>query len=156
AFVDVHPETVTMHFETSPPGLGLTLDGQPIPTPADVVGVVGVIRTIEAPSPQDVYTFDSWSDGSVQGHTISTPPVDTTYTATFDGAGATTTTSQPDTTPSTTTSTSTSTTTEVPTSTTTSSVAPATTSTTTTSLAAASTTSSLVPPSTTTTSTVAP
>jgi hypothetical protein len=27
-FVDVHPVTSVMHLETSPPGLGLTLDGQ--------------------------------------------------------------------------------------------------------------------------------
>jgi glucose/arabinose dehydrogenase len=157
AVVDVHPETATMHFETSPPGLGLTLDGQPIATPADVLGVVGVMRTIEAPSPQGANTFDSWSDGGAQAHTISTPQVDTTYTATFDGPGApTTTTSQPPhTTSSTTTSTSTSGTIGAPTSTTTSSVAPqtATTSTTTTST---TTTSSPVQPSTTTTSTVAP
>src|SRR5262249_30104171 len=154
AVVDVHPETATMHFETSPPGLGLTLDGQPIATPADVLGVVGVIRTIEAPSPQGANTFDSWSDGGVQSHTISTPAVDTTYTATFDGPGATTTTSQtPDTTTSTTTtttSTSTSSTTRAPTSTTTSSVAPQPPTTNT------ATMSSLVQSSTTTTSTVAP
>jgi glucose/arabinose dehydrogenase len=92
AFVDVHPETATMHFDTSPPGLGLTLDGQPITTPADVTGVVGVIRTLGAPSPQGANTFDAWSDGGVQIHTISTPSSDTTFTAIFDGPGATTTT----------------------------------------------------------------
>src|SRR5262249_3833575 len=69
--------------------------------------------------------------------TISTPQVDTTYTATFDGPGATTTTS-------------TSSTIKAPTSTTTSSVAPQTATTSTT------TTSSPVQPSTTTTSTVGP
>jgi glucose/arabinose dehydrogenase len=106
-FVDVHPETAVMHFDTSPPGLGLTLDGQPIATPADVTGVVGVIRTIGAPSPQGANSFDSWSDGGVQIHTITTPSSDTTYTATYEGPTPTTTTSTSSTMapPSTTTST---------------------------------------------------
>ena len=94
-FVDVHPVTSVMHFETSPPGLGLTLDGQPLATPADVTGVVGVIRTLGAPSPQGASTFDSWSDGGVQVHTISTPATDTTYTAIYDGPNPTTTTAPP-------------------------------------------------------------
>ena len=105
-FVDVHPVTSVMHFETSPPGLGLTLDGQPLDTPADVTGVVGVIRTLGAPSPQGASTFDSWSDGGVQVHTISTPATDTTYTAIYDGPNPTTTTAPPPTTTSTATSTS--------------------------------------------------
>lgn len=50
-------------------------------------GVVGIIRTIGAPSPQTVgaftYTFKSWSDGSAATHTITTPATATTYTVRF-------------------------------------------------------------------------
>src|SRR5262249_36964756 len=35
--------------------------------------------------PQGGFTFQSWSDGGAQTHTISTPLNDTTYTATFSG-----------------------------------------------------------------------
>lgn len=90
-FRDVTPQTATMQFQTLPPGLNLTLDGQPIATPALVTGVVGIQRTIAAPSPQSVagvtYEFSQWSDGGAASHSISTPSVDTTYTAVFRIAG---------------------------------------------------------------------
>jgi hypothetical protein len=90
-FRDVTPQTATMQFQTLPPGLSLTLDGQPIATPALVTGVVGIQRTIAAPSPQSVagvtYEFSQWSDGGAASHSISTPSVDTTYTAVFRIAG---------------------------------------------------------------------
>jgi glucose/arabinose dehydrogenase len=82
---DVLPRTSTMTFQTSPAGLQLTLDGQPFTSPSVVVGVENVQRTIGAPSPQGGLTFQSWSDGGAQTHTISTPVSDTTYTATFSG-----------------------------------------------------------------------
>jgi glucose/arabinose dehydrogenase len=86
-FRDVQPRTVQLTFATSPAGLSLRLDGQPRATPLTVTGVVGVQRTLEAPSPQTVggktYVFVSWSDGGGSSHTISTPASSTTYTATF-------------------------------------------------------------------------
>ena len=55
--------------------------------PHTFVGVVGMFRTIGAPSPQASgrfsYTFRSWSDGGAQTHTITTPAAGTTYTASF-------------------------------------------------------------------------
>ncbi len=92
AWADVPPATVRMTIETQPAGLQVTLDGQPRPTPLVVEGVVGVVRTIGAPSPQGGYTFTAWSDGGVQVHTIATPAVDATYTAVFSGSGPTPTT----------------------------------------------------------------
>src|SRR6185503_11633325 len=66
-FRDVLPRTVQLTFATSPAGLSVRLDGQPQTTPLTVTGVVGVQRTLEAPSPQTVggrtYEFVSWSDG---------------------------------------------------------------------------------------------
>ena len=86
-FRDVQPRTVQLTFATSPAGLSLRLDGQPRTAPLTVTGVVGVQRTLEAPSPQTVggrtYEFVSWSDGGANSHTISTPASNTTYTATF-------------------------------------------------------------------------
>ncbi len=86
-FRDVQPRKVQLTFATSPAGLSLRLDGQPRATPFTVTGVVGVQRTLEAPSPQTIggktYVFVSWSDGGGSSHTISTPASSTTYTATF-------------------------------------------------------------------------
>ena len=53
-FRDVNPRTVQLTLATSPAGLSLRLDDQPQATPLTVTGVVGVQRTLEAPSPQTV------------------------------------------------------------------------------------------------------
>ena len=67
----------TLTLATSPPGLQLTLDGQPVTTPVAVGSVVGMRRTLGVVSPQssggDVYAFQSWSDGGAATHTIATP-----------------------------------------------------------------------------------
>ena len=67
---DILPRTVQLTLATSPTGLTLRLDDQPRTTPLTVTGVVGVQRTLEAPSPQTVagrtYEFVSWSDGGAQ------------------------------------------------------------------------------------------
>jgi hypothetical protein len=68
-------------------GLQVILDGQPHPTPHSFVGVVGITRTLQAPSPQSFggqsYQFQSWSDNGAATHTISTPASATTYTANY-------------------------------------------------------------------------
>ena len=83
------PRKANMTFATYPPGLQITLDGQKRITPFTVTGVVGIKRTIGAPSPQSLnglnYVFQSWSDGGARSHEISTPAVNTTYTANFTG-----------------------------------------------------------------------
>jgi glucose/arabinose dehydrogenase/regulation of enolase protein 1 (concanavalin A-like superfamily) len=92
-FRDVVPRKSTMTFATSPTGLQLTLDGQPLATPSSVVGVEGIKRTLGVISPQNKggtdYSFVSWSDGGAATHDISTPVSDTTYTATFASPTAT-------------------------------------------------------------------
>jgi glucose/arabinose dehydrogenase len=84
---DILPRKANMTFATHPAGLQITLDGQNRMTPFTVTGVVGIIRTIAAPSPQTLngsnYVFQSWSDGGAISHEISTPSVNTTYTADF-------------------------------------------------------------------------
>jgi glucose/arabinose dehydrogenase len=96
--IDLLPRLVTLRLDTSPSGLQLTLDGQPITTPLNAPGVVGVVRTLGAPSPQGASVFDHWSDGGVQVHTIVTPATNTTYTAYFTGPTTTTTPPPPTTT----------------------------------------------------------
>ncbi|HEY3174148.1 MAG TPA: PQQ-dependent sugar dehydrogenase [Candidatus Polarisedimenticolia bacterium] len=87
--VTLLPNLSTMTFAAAPlPGLALTLDSHPIAPPLSVVGVVGIQRVIEAPSPQSpgdghTYRFASWSDGRARSHAISTPATDTIFTATF-------------------------------------------------------------------------
>src|SRR5437773_9996358 len=84
---DILPRKADMTFATTPAGLQITLDGQNRMTPFTVTGVVGIKRAIAAPSPQTVnglsYVFQSWSDGRGRSHEISTPAVNTTYTANF-------------------------------------------------------------------------
>jgi glucose/arabinose dehydrogenase len=84
---DVLPRKSRLTLDTSPSGMQLKRDGQPITTPLSFDGVVGIVRSLEAISPQTVgaitWRFDSWSDGGAARHDISTPASDTTYTATF-------------------------------------------------------------------------
>ena len=82
------PRKANMTFATQPAGLKISLDGgSGRITPFTVTGVVGIIRSIAAPSPQTLnglsYNFQSWSDGGARSHEISTPAVNTTDTANF-------------------------------------------------------------------------
>jgi glucose/arabinose dehydrogenase len=87
AYRDVTPLTATVTLETDPPGLQVTLDGQPRTAPHTFTGVVGMVRTLGVVSPQasggTTYEFAGWSDGGAATHTISTPPAGATYRATF-------------------------------------------------------------------------
>jgi len=87
AIRDVLPRKADVTLQTSPAGLQLLLDGQPQTAPTTFTGVTGIVRSLEAPSPQTVggttYQFVSWSDGGARAHTVSTPAANTTYTATF-------------------------------------------------------------------------
>ncbi len=84
---DVLPRVVRLTVATSPPGLQVRIDGQPMTMPVSFDAVVGIQRTIEAVTPQtsgsSSYAFQGWSDGGAALHTISTPSANTTYTATY-------------------------------------------------------------------------
>jgi glucose/arabinose dehydrogenase len=88
---DVTPRVARLTLATNPPGLQVKLDDQPAATPLAVDSVVGIVRTIEAVTPQSVggvvYTFTGWSDGGAVGHTFATPAANTNYTATFSTGG---------------------------------------------------------------------
>jgi glucose/arabinose dehydrogenase/PKD repeat protein len=91
SFRDILPNKSTVTINTAVQGLvqplQILVDGQPITTPYNFVGVVGMSRTLEAPNPQtqngNTYNYASWSDGGARLHTISTPATDTTFTATY-------------------------------------------------------------------------
>ena len=88
---DILPRKSRLTLATNPPGLQLKLDGQPVATPLSFDGVVGIVRTIEATTPQSVgtttYAFNAWSDAGAASHSISTPATNTTYTATYRATG---------------------------------------------------------------------
>ena len=87
SYREVQPRRATLRLETNPGGLQVTLEGQPLGTPALVSSVVGMVRTLGVVSPQTMgginYEFESWSDGGAATHNISTPASDTTYTAVY-------------------------------------------------------------------------
>jgi glucose/arabinose dehydrogenase len=84
---DILPRKSRLTLATNPAGLQLKLDGQPVATPLSFDAVVGIVRTIEATTPQSVgattYAFNAWSDAGAASHSISTPATNTTYTATY-------------------------------------------------------------------------
>jgi len=86
-FRDVLPRKSTMTFATNPAGLSLNLDGIPMTAPRTVVGVQGVIRSLDAPAQQTLngttYEFVSWSDGGARVHNVTTPAGNNTFTATY-------------------------------------------------------------------------
>jgi glucose/arabinose dehydrogenase/chitodextrinase len=82
------PVRVAVTLATTPVGFQLTLATPSDPTrtlvaPFTFTSWQGWLLTIGAPSPQNGKRFRSWSDGGVQTHTVATPGLATTYTATF-------------------------------------------------------------------------
>jgi glucose/arabinose dehydrogenase len=84
---NIYPRVVTINIRTQPPGLQVTLDGQPKTTPLSGQWVVNGSRSIGAVSPQgannQTYVFQSWSDNGDPTHTVITPNTNRTYTATY-------------------------------------------------------------------------
>jgi hypothetical protein len=89
-FRDILPQKVTLSLASSPPGLQLRLDGQPVTTPHSFESVVGIVRNLSAPSPQTLngtaYEFVSWSSGRPATHDVATPSTNSTYTVTYRAA----------------------------------------------------------------------
>ena len=89
---EIRPRIVRVTLATNPPGLQLMLDGQLVIAPYSFDGVVGIVRGLEAPTPQasggTPYQFVSWSDAGPRVHSISTPASPATYTATYQATGS--------------------------------------------------------------------
>ena len=85
--VDILPRKSTITLTTNPPGLEVTVDGQPFSTPFAVTSVEGILRTFGTPSPQTKdngeYEFESWSNGGEVTQTLATPTDDLQLMANF-------------------------------------------------------------------------
>jgi glucose/arabinose dehydrogenase len=79
----IRPQLVTLTLESSPAGQQLVLDGEGGLAPLSRAVIAGSSHTLYAPSPQNGYTFQSWSDSSAQQHTVTVGASDATYTANF-------------------------------------------------------------------------
>ncbi|MDB5105867.1 MAG: domain containing protein [Fibrobacteres bacterium] len=89
---DVQPIKANITLASNPPGLQLKLDGQSVTTPYTVSAVAGMIRSVEAVSPQasngSTYAFGSWSDGGAATHEFTTAASATTLSAVYAAGGA--------------------------------------------------------------------
>jgi glucose/arabinose dehydrogenase len=90
---DIVPRTVRVTLATNPAGLALKLEGQPVTAPFSFDSVVGMVRDLEATTPQTsggtTYGFVAWSNGGAVRQFVSIPAADTTYTATYGVSGGT-------------------------------------------------------------------
>jgi hypothetical protein len=79
--------TSEITITTDPANLSFTVDGQPYTGSQTFSWVVGNSHTIAATTPQGSggtrYVFAHWSDGIANSHSITTPAIATTYTASF-------------------------------------------------------------------------
>src|SRR4029078_12510626 len=89
--VIIWPQKVNLPFNTVPQGRSLNVNGLPATTPFVHDELIGFNDLVQAPN-QTIgstnYTFNSWSDGGAQQHTIVIGGRDASYTATY-GAPAT-------------------------------------------------------------------
>jgi len=85
--IDVYPRKSFLNFVTNPPGLQITIDGQPRIAPIAIESVEGLKREIGTPAIQELdgvgYEFSSWLHGGDIIQLISTPIDNITYTANF-------------------------------------------------------------------------
>ncbi|MEM6313197.1 MAG: carbohydrate-binding protein, partial [Planctomycetota bacterium] len=96
-FIDLQPTLSTITLRAlvddgvNPPapldGLDIFLDGTPQPDNTDILGVVGINRSLVAPLTRTIdgqaYEFIGWDHGGESTQVVATPPTDTTYTARF-------------------------------------------------------------------------
>ena len=86
--VNILPRKSEISLATSPPGLGVVVDGVPTDTPRTLTGVEGFQRELAAPTSAVAMDgtplqFAGWSDGKSIRHVITTPEDDTTFTARY-------------------------------------------------------------------------
>jgi PKD repeat protein len=88
-WVDLQPRVVNLSFQTSPPGLQLTVGSASQPAPFTRTVIEGSANSVSANSPQTLngtlYSFSSWSDSEAQTHTI-VASADASYVATYGPA----------------------------------------------------------------------
>ncbi|MEV6524161.1 PQQ-dependent sugar dehydrogenase [Longispora sp. NPDC051575] len=84
--VRLDPLTTDIRFESSPPGLQVTVGSATEATPFTRTMIVGTVESVSAPTPQALgdrsYAFANWSDGGAQTHSV-TASGPATHTATY-------------------------------------------------------------------------
>jgi PKD repeat protein len=84
--VTLNPKTVSLTLQSDPTGMQLTESDTAAKTPFTFTAIVNAQIGITAPAQRfrgKTYTWVSWSDGGAQSHTITAPPTNATYTATY-------------------------------------------------------------------------
>lgn len=85
--IDIYPRKSVITLLTNPPGLEITVDGQPFETPLEITSVEGLLRTFGVNTPQEIngaqYEFASWSNDGETIQTLPTPSVDLQLVANF-------------------------------------------------------------------------
>lgn len=91
-YVEIFPVLSTLNLRSVPAGLQIKLDDVPFATPYSTPALSGMVRPMEAISPQTVngvtYLFDHWEHGGAATQNITITDTDTTYTAYFRVAPA--------------------------------------------------------------------
>ena len=81
------PTLVSVTVATNPASLQVTVDGTTYTAPRTFQWAIGSNHTIATTSPQGSgstrYVFDNWSDGGAISHTVTTPALAATVTASF-------------------------------------------------------------------------
>lgn len=84
--VTLHPQTVTLNFDSSPAGAQVMIDGWTLTTPDTFQVIKGSTNTIGTAEQQTInsggYVFTSWSDAGAASHDVVVN-ADTSYSATF-------------------------------------------------------------------------
>ena len=80
------PRTVALTFESSPPGLQLSVGSHTGAAPFTRTVIAGSAQSVSAPSQSlggRTYVFGNWSDGGAASHSVTAPASPATYRATF-------------------------------------------------------------------------
>ncbi len=87
----IDPRTVDLTFETSPPGLQLSVGSHTAAAPFTRTVLRGSAQSVTADASQTLagttYAFTGWSDGGAATHQITAPATATTYRATYAAQG---------------------------------------------------------------------
>src|SRR6266540_362546 len=83
--VSIHPQLVTLSFDSAPTGMQVVYDGTAGTTPRTQQTVVNSAHTLFVQSPQQLgqAAFSSWSDSGAQQHQILVGATNASYVATF-------------------------------------------------------------------------
>lgn len=84
---DIFPQKITLNIQ-APPGIALIVDGSNTPTPASILSVKGVVRSLTAPQTymlaDTLFNFVQWGNGYTNPElVITTPTADTTIAAVY-------------------------------------------------------------------------